>query len=260
MQGGAGHPAPFLSGSKRGLMNTILTIVVAAGSGSRMNAEIPKQFLLLGGEPIVMRTLRNVAAAVECYLQRKESVNVGNSHFVNNAVHKLVVVLPQNCRGKWEAWCNTYDFHLPHQAIEGGDTRFQSVKNGLEAVPDADIVLVHDGVRPFVPEALIGRVIDGVRQAGAAVPVVPVVDSLRLLRPKGNEAVDRSLYRAVQTPQGFRGDWIRQAYAAPFRDSFTDDATVVEQVTGRPVLLVEGDPANFKITTPDDLKRAGLYI
>lgn len=241
-------------------MNTILTIVVAAGSGIRMGADLPKQFLVLGNEPIVMRTLRNLNAAVECYLGLKDIEHVDNSQLVNNTVHKLVVVLPQNSLLTWQEWCETFDFRLPHHAVEGGSNRFESVRNGLETVPDAGIVLIHDGVRPFIKEELVRRVIDGVRETGAAIPVVPVFDSLRLLRPKGNEAVDRQFYRAVQTPQGFRGDLIRQAYASPFRESFTDDATVVEQVTGHAVTLVDGDPANFKITTPDDLERAALYI
>ena len=182
---------------------------------------------------------------------------------VNNSVHKIVLVLPENHIERWKELCERYDFRLPHTVVAGGESRFHSVRNGLRAVPEADLVLVHDGVRPFVDDRTIAAVLEAARRYGAAVPTVPVVDSLRRLDPCDpvrSEAVDRSAYRAVQTPQGFRGDWLRRAYAAPYDDRFTDDASVVELTGVGRVVLTDGDPANLKITTPIDLVWAETWL
>lgn len=245
-------------------MNKILTIVVAAGSGRRMGGEVPKQFLLLGNEPIVIRTLRRMTEAVGSY-RKACSQNVHKAVDgildVDNFVHKVALVLPEDCLDLWDKLCREYDFRVPHEVVAGGNTRFQSVKNGLAAMPDADLVLVHDGVRPFPDNALVGEVILAAEAQGAAIPVTPVVDSLRQLTPEGkNVAADRAAFRAVQTPQGFRGDLLRRAYGVEYDERFTDDASVVEIVTGTPVILTPGSSSNIKITTPADLAIAEVLL
>lgn len=248
-------------------MHTLLTIVVAAGSGSRMGAALPKQFLSIGGEPIVMRTLRRLSEGVEKYLtdcsQNVDGI-VENTLTVNNCVHKLVLVLPEAYIPLWRELCGKHDFRLPHEVVAGGETRFQSVKNGLGAFPEADIVLVHDGVRPFTDNGVIAGVLAAAMEHGAAIPAVPVVDSLRRIsdREGGSVAVDRSDYRAVQTPQGFRGDLLRQAYTMPYDGRFTDDASVVEASGLLPggILLTPGSASNVKITTPADMAVAEVLL
>lgn len=246
-------------------MHTILTIIVAAGSGTRMGTELPKQFLAIGGEPIVMRTIRSMSASVDRFLTDCSS-NVDEqaeaSPNVENYVHKIVLVLPASHIPQWRELCDRHRFRIEHTVVAGGETRFHSVRNGLAAAPDADIVLVHDGVRPFADSRVVADVILAARRHGAAVPVVPVVDSLRKLSGTDgdSESVNRSAYRAVQTPQGFRGDLLRKAYGAPYDGRFTDDASVVELTgTGR-VVLTEGNTANLKITTPVDLAIAEVLL
>lgn len=234
-------------------MHKLLTIVVAAGSGLRMGKEIPKQFLLLDGEPIVMRTMRALHQAVEQSLD------------VNKFVHEMLILLPPDYIETWRDWCEKYRFEIPHQVAAGGKTRFESVRNGLKATDDADYIWVHDGVRPFVNPAMTGRLIEAMRQHPAVIPAVPVIDSLRMLETNEtgkvttSKPVDRSLFRAVQTPQVFRGDLLRKAYEACASEDpnrFTDDASVIEAATDVKITLTEGDPGNIKITTPFDLKLA----
>lgn len=246
-------------------MHTVLTIVVAAGSGIRMGSAVPKQFLPLDGEPIVMRTMRRLAEGVGRFL-------TGCSSDVNNVVenanarhpnHTLLLVLPPDAITRWEELCRQHHFQIPHQTVPGGKTRFHSVQNALRAAStDADVILVHDGVRPLVDDATIARVITTAAAHGTAVPVVPVIDSLRQLSPRGTEsvAVDRSAYRAVQTPQGFRGAWLREAYEQPYDDTFTDDASVVERLGRGHIVLTDGSPWNLKITTPFDLVVAESWL
>lgn len=246
-------------------MHTILTIVVAAGSGLRMGTELPKQFLPIGGKPIVMRTLRRLSEGVEQFLtgcSQNVDETVRNFMNVDNCVHKLALVLPEAYIPLWRELCLKHEFSLPHDIVAGGQTRFHSVKNGLAVSPEADIILVHDGVRPFADDKVIADVIFAAQKHGAAVPVVPVVDSLRLLNRsgEGSVAVDRSSYRAVQTPQGFRGELLREAYARPYDGRFTDDASVVELSGLGKVVLTDGSPANIKITTPADMAVAQILL
>lgn len=247
-------------------MHNILTIVVAAGSGTRMGTEIPKQFLTIGNEPIVMRTLKRMSKGVARYLtecSRNVDKNVKNSFGVDNCVHNLILVLPQTYIPLWKELCEKHAFRLPHRIVAGGETRFHSVRNALAQAPAADLVLVHDGVRPFTDDRVIAGVIAAAQKHGAAIPTVPVVDSLRRLTGAGgSEVVDRSAYRAVQTPQGFQGELLRRAYAAPYDERFTDDASVVEASGFLPagVALTQGSPANLKITTPADLAVAEVLL
>lgn len=231
-----------------------------------MGAILPKQFFLLGGEPIAMRTLRRMNEGVEKYLTaclQNVDETVENFLNVNNCVHKLALVLPESYMPLWRELCEKYSFDLSHTVVTGGETRFQSVKNGLGTFPEADIVLVHDGVRPFADDNVIADVIGAAQRYGAAIPVVPVVDSLRrVLDPASDRsvAVDRSDYRAVQTPQGFRGDLLREAYAVPYDPRFTDDASVVEMSGRGTVMLTAGNASNIKITTPTDMAVAEILL
>ena len=213
-------------------------IVVAGGKGLRMGGDIPKQFLPVGGEPVLMRTLRVFHEADEDM--------------------RIILVLPADQQEYWQQLCREYHFTLPHQVATGGETRFHSVQNGLALVPDdADgVVGVHDGVRPFVSVEVIRRCYEGARQQGAVVPVVPVVETVRQLLPEGDSlTVDRNQYRLVQTPQTFRIPLLKEAFQQPYQPAFTDDASVVEAL-GYRIALVEGNRENIKLTTPSDIRFA----
>lgn len=218
---------------------SISVVIVAGGSGSRMKSDIPKQFMLLGGVPVLMRTIEAL----------------------NRKVDQIVVVLPTKQIDRWRELCIEFDFGIEHKIAQGGATRFESVKNGLSSVDtDAELVLVHDGVRPFADGEMVERVVTAARASGAAIPVTEVVDSLRRVQNDCGESqiVDRSHYRAVQTPQAFVYRVIMEAYRQPFSPHFTDDASVVEQA-GHKIELTQGDPHNIKITTQTDLEFAN-YI
>jgi len=210
-------------------------IIVAGGKGLRMGSDIPKQFLPVGGKPILMRTISRF---------REYSLTLG-----------IVLVLPREQHEYWLQLCHEYDFTEHCTLACGGETRFHSVRNGLVTIPDDDrgVVGVHDGVRPFPSVDVIRRCYDRARMAGSAIPVAPVVDTLRHICPQGySETVPRGDFRLVQTPQVFDLQLLKQAYSLPYRDSFTDDASVVEAL-GHKVELVEGNCENIKITTPFDL-------
>jgi len=213
-------------------------IIVAGGKGLRMGGEIPKQFRLIAGRPVLMRT-------VEAFLAAYSDIHV-------------VLVLPHDQQAYWAALCQDYAFRAPMTIADGGATRFHSVQNGLALIPDEDecIVGVHDGVRPFVSPEVIRRCYENARTQGATVPVVPVVETVRQLLPDGSSrSVDRDEYRLVQTPQTFPLSMLRRAYAQPYVPAFTDDASVVQSL-GLPVYLVEGNRQNIKLTTPEDLMLA----
>lgn len=222
------------------------TIIVAGGSGRRMGAAMPKQFLLLKGRPLLMRTLE----AFHSY----------------DARMPLVLVLPADHHGTWQALCVEFGFRVPHQLLAGGLERYHSTQIGLAAVDHDGLVAVHDGVRPLVSPAMIGRCFDAAEQYGAAIPVVPIVPSVRevaALSPfgevDGSRALDRSRLRAVQTPQCFKVDLLRKAFDLPFEPVFTDEATMVERL-GVEIHLVEGEEHNIKVTTPFDLQVAELVL
>ncbi len=214
-------------------------IIVAGGKGLRMGGAIPKQFLEVKGKPILMRT-------IERFWAYDSSISVR-------------LVLPESHFEFWRELCDKYHFSVPHTLVEGGETRFHSVQNGLNSIHPTEraVVAVHDGVRPFVSVETIDATFTMAAEMGAAVPVVPSVDSLRKLNSNCSESVDRSLYRLVQTPQTFQYDILKKAYEQTYRDSFTDDASVVE-VAGYVVQLVEGNRENLKITTAYDMKIADV--
>ena len=169
---------------------------------------------------------------------------------------EIILVLPGGQMELWKSLCREYAFDLDHRLVEGGSERYYSVRNGLDAVsPEAELVAIHDGVRPLVTHEVIDRALDAARAFGSGIPVVGVADSVRWVENEGSRVLDRDQLRLVQTPQCFRMELIRGAYDAPFSASFTDDATVVEGI-GHRVHLTEGDTKNMKITRPEDLKLA----
>ncbi|MDR2139677.1 MAG: 2-C-methyl-D-erythritol 4-phosphate cytidylyltransferase [Tannerella sp.] len=207
-------------------------IIVAGGKGLRMGSDLPKQFLPLHGKPVLMHTL-------EVFNRWDENA-------------RLILALPEAYQPYWEMLCRELNRHVPHRIVTGGETRFHSVRNGLAATEACDWVGIHDGVRPLVTPEVIEACFRGAAQHGAALPAVPVAESLREYDGERSRAVDRSRYRLVQTPQVFRYDWLVEAYRQPYSPLFTDDASVVE-AAGRNIHLVPGNPENIKITTPTDL-------
>ena len=221
------------------MMRTI-AIIVAGGSGTRFGAELPKQFLELGGKPVLMRTI---------------------SAF-RGGFSDVIVTLPEGQMALWRELCERYGFAVPHRVVAGGETRWHSVKNALDSIGDisgVDIIAVHDGVRPLVTAEVIGRTVEAARRDGAAIPVVMLNDSVRQVEKGASHALDRSTLRAVQTPQVFDARVLMAAYGQPFESTFTDDASVVE-CAGHSVTLVEGDPQNLKITRPMDLALAEYLL
>ena len=213
-------------------------IIVAGGVGNRMGASVPKQFLSLGGKAILEITLRR---------------------FLDKA-SEIVVVLPSDQHERWAEICEKSGLCGTHKVCSGGATRFESVKCGLAALGECDLVAVHDGVRPLVSEEMIGRGVAVATETGTAIPIVEAVDSFRVLSDAGFQVIDRSRLRAVQTPQIFRTELLREAYKAEPSPRFTDDATVVEEVCGVELCYYDGERKNLKITTQDDLLIAESFI
>ena len=209
-------------------------IIVAGGKGLRMRSDIPKQFLPIGGKPVLMRTLERF---------REYSTEL-----------QIILVLPENQQDYWLQLCQQYHFEVKYQLANGGQTRFHSVQNGLALVPDdADgVVGVHDGVRPFPSIDVIQNCYEAARTAKAVIPVIPVVETVRHLEGEGSVTVPRGDYRLVQTPQTFDIQLLKAANRQPYHDGFTDDASVVESY-GHSITLVEGNRENIKITTPYDI-------
>ena len=227
-------------------------IIVAGGKGLRMGSDIPKQFLPIGGKPVLMRTLERF---------REYSAEL-----------QIILVLPEAQQAYWRELCKQYNFPLPlegagggfYQLANGGQTRFHSVQNGLAKVPDdaQGVVGVHDGVRPFPSIEVIKNCYETARTKKAVIPVIPVVETVRQLISNGqknSKTVPRDQYRLVQTPQTFDIQLLKAANRQPYNDGFTDDASVVESY-GYEITLVEGNRENIKITTPYDLKIAEVLI
>ena len=209
-------------------------IIVAGGKGLRMGSDIPKQFLPIGGKPVLMRTLERF---------REYSTEL-----------QIILVLPENQQDYWLQLCQQYHFEVKYQLANGGQTRFHSVQNGLALVPDDTdgVVGVHDGVRPFPSIDVIQNCYEAARTAKAVIPVIPVVETVRHLEAEGSVTVPRGDYRLVQTPQTFDIQLLKAANRQPYHDGFTDDASVVESY-GHSITLVEGNRENIKITTPYDI-------
>lgn len=213
-------------------------IIVAGGKGLRMGGEIPKQFLPIGGKPILMRTLERFRAYSETL--------------------EIILVLPKDQQDYWLQLCKDYHFQVNYRMTDGGETRFHSVQHGLALIPDdaEGVVGVHDGVRPFPSLEVISNCYETARTKKAVIPVIPVVETLRHItegtKPRGD-------YRLVQTPQAFDIQLLKAANRQPYNDGFTDDASVVETF-GFDITLVDGNRENIKITTPYDLKIAEVLI
>ena len=207
-------------------------IIVAGGSGIRMGTEIPKQFLLLHGKPVLMHT-------IERFYSFDSSV-------------KIITVLPENQLENWKNLQAEYSFSIPQILVNGGSSRFLSVKFGLAETDDNSIVAIHDGVRPLVSTDTIKRCFNEAEKSGNAVPVISPSYSVRMVTGMINRPVDRHDLRIIQTPQVFYTNLIKQAYLQPFTEDITDDAMLLEK-TGVSICLVEGNRENIKITNPEDL-------
>lgn len=220
-------------------------VIVAGGSGSRMGAALPKQFLDIAGRPILVRTIERMHEALPDA--------------------EIVVVLPEAHVALWQECCRRADCRVAHRVAFGGATRFDSVASGIAALSDdCELIAIHDGVRPLLSSEMICRGVECARESGAAVPVIAVVDSIREVDSEGSHVVDRSTLRAVQTPQVFRADLLKKSYATvgarlEDRAKATDDASVVE-MAGYKVALYEGEPQNLKLTTPTDLSVAEVIL
>lgn len=219
-------------------MNNV--IIVAGGKGLRMGGDVPKQFIELKGMPVLMRTMERF--------------------YGFDPAMRMILVLPGSQVDYWRELCRRHDFRVPHVVARGGDTRFHSVRNGLALAQDGGLTGVQDGVRPFVSEDTIRRCYAAAEKTGAAVPVLLSTESLRRVDASGSShAVERAAYRTVQTPQVFDTALLKAAYERPYQSFYTDDASVVEAV-GHGITLVEGNRENIKLTTPFDLKVAGVLL
>jgi len=219
-------------------------IFACGGRGTRMGADIPKQFIRLGGKTILQLSMEKILSALD---------RVG-----------VVVVLPDEYRQWWTDECAAMNFFVPQMIVGGGITRFHSVKAALDRIPDDAVVAVHDGVRPFVSSKLVNALFDEVDSgAKAVVPVIPVTDTLKVLdsslEPIPGAKADRSVLFGAQTPQVFEAETLKAAYALPYDTAFTDDASIVASM-GEKVKYIPGERYNIKITTPEDLSLASLLL
>ena len=224
---------------------------MAAGSGTRMGAQMPKQFLTLGGKAILQRT-------IEVFLEACPDISV-------------ITVLPEQFIGYWKDYCYENQFTCPQVLVKGGFTRFHSVKNALEKVPQGAVVAVHDGVRPLLTVDMVRDLFSKAESVPALIPVTPCIDTMKALQKKvwndGSESlypierqiVDRSVLYGAQTPQIFHSELLKTAYEQPFDTAFTDDASVVEKY-GKSPSYVLGERLNIKITTSEDLVLAEAVL
>jgi 2-C-methyl-D-erythritol 4-phosphate cytidylyltransferase len=209
-------------------------IIVAGGSGARMQSAVPKQFLLLKGKPVLMYT-------IEAFYQ-------------STSKPQIIIVLPADFHIYWEDLCRQHEFTIPHQLVKGGETRFHSVKNGLDTIPDDKdcLIAVHDAVRPLTSQQIIDDSYQTALILGNAVTAVKSRDSVRQLKNNISTSLLRDEIYLVQTPQTFQSSQLKKAYLQPYGPHFTDDASVVEQ-TGIAINLIEGSYSNIKITFPEDI-------
>ncbi len=220
-------------------MGKKFALIVAGGSGNRMNNSIPKQFLEIEKKPVLMYTF--------------EAFSKFNSEI------EFVLVLPKNQVDNWKELCTKHNFNQKYTLALGGNNRFQSVKNGLEAIDDEGIVFIHDGVRPLVSQETLRNCYETTVMQGNALPVIPPSESVRYSFGNENKAVDRTKFFLVQTPQTCKVSEIKQAYQAATHETFTDDASVLES-SGLSINLVAGNRENIKITWPQDLTVAKSFL
>ena len=217
----------------------IFAIIVAGGSGTRMGTEVPKQFLLLAGKPVLMYSISAFRLAVPEI--------------------RIVVVVPDGQQETWTDLCEKHRFNEPHTVVVGGNTRYQSVRNGMDSFTGNGFVAVHDGVRPLIRPDTILRLFAEAAIHANAIPAISSSDSLRWSDDRGNRVIDRNFVKLIQTPQVFELNKLKAAYVQEYEDAFTDDATVWEKA-GNAVHLCEGQEGNLKITTREDLRIAEALL
>jgi 2-C-methyl-D-erythritol 4-phosphate cytidylyltransferase len=222
-----------------GPINPEYALIVAGGHGTRMGGDIPKQFLELNGTPILAHTINAF---------KRYSTDI-----------RVILVLPADQLDTWKELASKHNVQAVHAVQTGGETRFQSVKRGLELVGDSGLVAIHDGVRPLVNEDIIAASFRLAAVHGSAVAAVRLKESIRSTDKDGTHALDRSQYRLIQTPQTFKVDLIRKAYSIAEDPALTDDASVAEK-SGHKISLFEGSYSNVKITTREDLALAESLI
>ncbi|WP_343305725.1 2-C-methyl-D-erythritol 4-phosphate cytidylyltransferase [Chitinophaga niabensis] len=216
-----------------------IAIIVAGGSGQRMGSTVPKQFLELAGKPVLYHTIAAFLAAYE------------DMH--------IILVLPEAHKASVAAVLTAFDKPPSVTLVDGGETRFHSVLNGLKLIKQDAVIFVHDGVRPLVSPALIRTCYEQALAKGSAIPAIALKDSIREVDDEGNMAADRTRFRIIQTPQTFLSEILLPAFDQPYDPLFTDEATVVERF-GEEVNLVEGEEQNIKITKPQDLVIAAAFL
>ncbi|MDM1292895.1 2-C-methyl-D-erythritol 4-phosphate cytidylyltransferase [Sphingobacterium sp. N143] len=220
-------------------------IIVAAGTGNRMNSDLPKQFIELNGKPVIMHTI--------------------DRFFQSDEMTEIVVVISQEMEVFWKDLCLKHQFSIPVHLAFGGNTRFSSVKNGIQYIQQnfnigpADYIAVHDGARPIISKDLISRAFQGAYEHQAIVLAQKSIESVRKGTPTSNQAIDRDQIWMIQTPQVFQAALLLDAYQQTEDPLFTDDASVVEKM-GKHISMVEGDSKNIKITYPQDLQIAQFYL
>lgn len=214
-------------------------VILAGGKGERMNSIVPKQFMCLNGKPVLMHT-------IEQFYKYSRDINI-------------ILVLPEDLVGYWEALCVEYDFDMRYQFVHGGKNRFESVRNGLAIVPPSGLVAIHDGVRPLVSVSLINDLFNKATITGNAIPVVDIIDSVRYVKDDVNRGVNRNEYKIVQTPQVFNTDFLKLAYSLDHEEDFSDDASLVESLNIK-INTVNGDKQNIKLTYDVDLLLAEAIV
>lgn len=214
------------------MFNKEYALIVAGGKGTRIKSKLPKQFLELSGLPILMHTI--------------------NAFYRYSQTITVILILPEDDFQIWEKLCKKHNFIQPVILQHGGETRFQSVKNGLDKITDDGLVAIHDGVRPLISEDIIGASFRLAAVHESAVAAVRLKDSIRMTDQDTTKAMDRSRFRLIQTPQTFQVSLIKEAYKIKEDSTLTDDASVAEKA-GHTISLFEGSYENLKITTPEDL-------
>lgn len=209
-------------------------IIVAGGSGTRMQGTLPKQFLALGGRPVLMHTLEKF---------HRPGIDI-------------ILVLNKAWHQYWKEQCLANEFHIPHDLVDGGNTRAESVRNGMKNIGNGALVAVHDAVRPFISPNFLLRLYEEAAQFGSAIPVLPVKETLRHLQKDGSVTVSRDEYRIVQTPQVFQSEILIKAFLNPEYSSFTDEASLADSTDCGPLHLTAGEETNIKLTVPADLFHA----
>ncbi|OOQ56850.1 2-C-methyl-D-erythritol 4-phosphate cytidylyltransferase [Mucilaginibacter pedocola] len=231
---------PGLKSHISDLKSKSFAIIVAGGTGSRMQSALPKQFLELNGKPVLMHTLEAFAAST--------------------SAPTLILVLHADFHGLWKELCAVHNFSVKHLLLAGGETRFHSVKNAIDYITDTDVLIaVHDAVRPLISPVVIDEAYSTAQAQGSAVVAVKSRDSVRQTTGTTSQALNRDSIYLVQTPQTFQSGLLKQAYKQPYTSNFTDDASVVEQL-GHDIQLVEGNHTNIKITFPEDIAIAEAIL